>query len=276
MGKASRPAADGGHTLEGRHVVITGASSGIGAALAREAARRGAKLTLVARRHELLHEVAAGCRHDGDGCQVIVRDLVEPPPEDWLDGAEAALGPVDVLVNNAGMENTGPTVASDIAVGERVLRLNLVTPLVIIRRMLPKLARRGGAIVNVASVAALAPTPQQTWYGASKAGLAAFSESLRGELRGTGVDVLTVYPGPVTTPMAEAAYAALGGRRGALAFAPEGRPEVLARRTWNALARRRARLVYPRFYSVARWFPSLARWLVDELAPRQLSIQPST
>src|SRR5258706_13693248 len=120
-------------------------------------AREGAKLTLVARRGDLLASPAASCKV---ASHVITRDLSDPPPEDWLDEAERRLGPVAVLVNNAGMENTGPTLTSNIELGEKVLRLNLLTPLVITRRLLPKLVATGGAVVNVASVAALAPTPQ--------------------------------------------------------------------------------------------------------------------
>src|SRR4051812_36235890 len=100
-------------TLRGRHVVITGASSGIGEAIANALAREGAKLTLVARRRELLERLVASC---GAQCHVIALDLSEPPPATWLDEAEARLGPVDVLINNAGMENTGPTVESSVEV----------------------------------------------------------------------------------------------------------------------------------------------------------------
>jgi short-subunit dehydrogenase len=252
-------------TLRDRHVVITGASSGIGAALAREAARAGARLTLVARRRELLEGLASEC---GAKHAIVVRDLSEVPPADWLDAAQAELGPVDVLVNNAGMENTGPTLESDVEVGRRLLRVNLETPIVATRRLLPALVERRGAVVNIASVAALAPTPMQTWYGASKAGLAAFSEALRGELRGTGLSILTVYPGPVTTPMAESAYAAFGGRKGLVGLMPEGKPDVLARRILRALERGSARLIYPRFYTLARLAPWFARWLTDLSAPK--------
>jgi short-subunit dehydrogenase len=249
-------------SLENRHVVITGASTGIGEALARECARRGARLTLVARRRELLSELGAACgvRH-----HVIARDLSEAPAEDWLDAAEAELGPVDVLVNNAGMENTGRMVESSVENAERLLHLNLVTPLLITRRLLPRLATRGGAIVNVASVAALAPAPLQAWYAASKAGLAAFSEALRSEFRTSDVQVVTVYPGPVTTPMAEAAYAKLGGRKGAVGMLPEGKADVLARRICHALARQKPRVIYPRFYVIARWAPWFARWVTDSV-----------
>lgn len=247
------------------HLVITGASSGIGEALAREAARAGHRLTLVARRRELLERLA-GELGATPAAHVVVKDLSEPAgATEWVAAAEAAHGPIDVLINNAGIENTGPFEESDPAVGSRLLRTNVETPLLLARHLLPAMVARGsGAIGNVASVAALSPMPLQAWYAASKAALATASETLRRELRATGVHVLTVYPGPVTTAMADAAYASYGGRKGIVALLPEGRADVLARRVLRAIARRRARVVYPRFYALTRWLawlPPLLAWL---------------
>jgi short-subunit dehydrogenase len=130
------------------------------------------------------------------------------------------------------------------------------------------LERKAGCLVNVASLAALAPTPYMIAYNASKSGLAAASEALRHELRGTGVHVLTVYPGPVHTPMADASYARYTERGGAQAnLLPTGTPEALARRIVGAVERRRARLVYPSIYQLAAWFPGTARWVAGRLAP---------
>jgi short-subunit dehydrogenase len=248
------------------HVAITGASSGIGAALARELARAGHTLTLVARRRDLLDALAAEV---GGGALAVAHDLADASrATTWVVAAEAAHGPIDVLVNNAGMENTGPSHDADPDGCRRLVELNLTTPMLLTRHLLPAMrARRRGHFVNVASVAALVPLPRQTYYGGSKAGLAAFSESLRGELLGTGVDVLTVYPGPVATAMGEAGWAGLGGRDN-LPKMPEGTPEVLARRIRRAMERRRARLVYPRFYAVSRWLPWFGRWSVDSFGPR--------
>jgi short-subunit dehydrogenase len=248
------------------HVAITGASSGIGEALAREFARSGAKTTIVARRKELLDKLAA----EIGGAFVVSKDLSDPATStDWIEGAEAANGPIDVLVNNAGVENTGPFEDSDAAAGSRVLRTNLDTPLVLMRRVLPAMVARGsGGIVNVASVAAIANFPLQSWYSASKAGLAAASEVARWELRGTGVHVLTVYPGPVKTPMGDHAYEVFGGRKGVAGLMPEGRPEVLAARVRRALERRKARVIYPRFYTLVRWMPWLSRSAAWVIGPK--------
>ena len=249
------------------HVAITGASSGIGAALARELGRAGHALTLVARRRTLLDELAAEL---GERAFVVEQDLSDPArATDWLAPSEAALGPIDVLVNNAGMENTGPTVDADPATVRRMIDLNLSTPLLTVRAILPAMTARGsGMIINVASVAALVSVPMQAYYGASKAGLAMFSETIRAELAGTGVHVLTVYPGPVKTAMADHAAEAFGGRD-RIPSVPEGNPEELARLIHAAMKRRAPRVIYPRVYAMSRWFSPIARALVDRFAPRR-------
>jgi short-subunit dehydrogenase len=247
------------------HVAITGASSGIGAALAREFARAGASVTVVARRRELLEGLAKelpGRSH------VAAADLSNPAvAADWVADAEAALGPIDVLVNNAGVELISRYEQMDIDAADRCLRLNLHTPLRLTHAVLPgMLARRAGAIVDVCSVAALAPARGYAVYAASKAGLSAASTALRAELRGTGVHVVTVYPGPVRTDMGAKAVAALEESPW-VERAPWGTPDVLARLVREAVERRRAVVVYPRFYGLSRWFPGLALFLADRFAP---------
>ncbi len=243
------------------HIVITGASSGIGAALARELATLpGARLTLVARRRGLLEELARSLP-----CEVAVieRDLSKPDADadEWLPDD------VDVLVNNAGVQVIGPTAAIDVARGEASVQLNLLTPLRLTRAVLPRmLARKSGTIVDIASMAALAPTPGMTYYNASKAGLAAASEALRGELRGTGVHVVTVYPGIVATDMAEQGLAAYGSNL-ALRLQPRGTTSGLARLIKQAILRRTARVIYPRSYAFVRWLGPVVRFFVDRFAP---------
>jgi short-subunit dehydrogenase len=245
------------------HVAITGASSGIGAALAREYGPHAA-VTLIARRRAELEALAAALPR---AC-VCAHDLADPAQAtSWLADAERAHGPIDVLINNAGIDNAGPVASMDIALANRLLAVNLHAPIALTRALLPAMLARGhGSIVNVASVAALAAPPLLATYAASKAGLAAFSESLRIELRPRGVHVLTVYPGPVATPMAELVYGAFGGRRGTLELLPEGRADVLAARIRRAQRAGAARLIYPRFYWLARWFPGITQ-AATALAP---------
>ena len=285
-----------------KHAVVTGASSGIGATLARELAAHGWSITLVARREALLHTLAAELRALGARTHVVARDLGdwsrEPteggrtgsaevptaslanssasPTTDWLAGAEAALGPIDVLVNNAGVQIIDPTVDVAPEDGEALLRLDLMAPLRLTQAVLPAMLARGaGTIVDVASMAALAPTPGMFHYNAAKAGLAAASESLRGELRGTGVHVVTVYPGVIdTTAMARAGLAKFDASSRVLAWTPRGREDVLATLVRRAIERRRARVIYPHSGVLARWFPAATRWLLDRFTPR-LSRRPS-
>jgi short-subunit dehydrogenase len=248
------------------HVVVTGASSGIGEAVAREYLRRGASLTLVARRKSNLQSIAAG---QADRCHVVEADLTDHVHAcDWVDDAEKALGPVDVLVNNAGVQIVARTVDTSVEDGERLLRLNVFTPLRLTKRVLPGMIARGkGAIVDVASMAGIAPTPAMFYYNASKAALAAASESLRGELRGTGVHVLTVYPGPVRTAMEATGRAAYVETATMKLFTPTGDADVLARKIANGVESRRARIIYPATYALSRHFPNLTRFVLDRLTP---------
>lgn len=251
------------------HVVVTGASAGIGRAIALELARAGARLTLVARRETALAALREQIGDEGHpDALVLAVDLVADP-DGWLDRAVAQNGPVDVLINNAGVQVIGPSHQVDVDAGERCLALNLAIPLRLTRRVLPDMVSAGrGAIVNIASMAALAPTPSMTYYNASKAGIAGASEALRGELRAHGVEVVTVYPGIISeTDMAVSGLAAYE-RSAALALQPKGDAATLAVLVRRAIERGRARVVYPRLNLLARWFPTLTRWTLDRFTPR--------
>lgn len=248
------------------HVVITGASTGVGSAIAREFSGRGSRLTLIARRRELLEQVAAGLEGQ---VRIVPKDLSEAESAtDWIAGAVEALGPIDVLVNNAAVRIASHTAEADLAAAERLLRLNLITPLRLTRAVLPDMIQRGGgAIVDVTSLAALAPPAGMYFYNASKAGLAAASESLRAELRDTGVHVVTVYPGIIAgTAMGEEGLAAY---RSTFAdhLMPHGTPEELAELIRSAVEQRKARVLYPRLNELARLFPAPAQWLMEHLLP---------
>ena len=249
------------------HIVITGASSGIGAAIARELGKQpDARLTLVARRREYLEELASSLPAP---CHVVTCDLSVATPRDWLAAATEEHGPVDVLINNAGAQVLGSTWDVDLEAGERSVFLNLLAPIRLMRAVMPSmLQRRTGHIVNIASMAAIAPTPWMTYYNASKAGLAAASEAMAGELRGTGVSVVTVYPGIIDeTDLAQRALATYESSR-ALALQPRGTAAGLAARIAKRLRRpRHARIIYPKANVMARWFPGTTRWVMDRFAP---------
>ena len=248
------------------HVVITGASSGIGAALARELAKAGHSLTLVARRESLLRELAKTL---GVKTHVVAKDLGEvESAADWIGGAEDALGPIDVLINNAGVQIVAPTTRVDPSEGERLLKVDLFAPMRLTQAVLPKmLERKSGVVVDVSSVAALAPTPGMFHYSAAKAALAAASESLRGELRGTGVHVVTVYPGIIeSTEMAKAAMDKYEPSW-LLSRAPRGNEDRLAVLVRRAIERKHDRVIYPRSGIFTRWFPGTTRWMLDRFTP---------
>lgn len=252
------------------HVIVTGASSGLGAAMAMEFSASGADVTVVARREALLEELAGrmtAARADARS-HVVTCDLSDPASvSDWVSDAVGALGPVDVLINNAGMQIIGHTAQQDVERGEMLLRLNVHTPMRLTRAVLPSMIdRRSGVIVDVASMAALAPTPGMYYYNASKAALAGASEALRGELLGTGVHVVTVYPGIIPTQMGAEGLQAYESNW-ALSLQPQGTPEGLATRVRAAVERRRPRVIYPRFNALARWLPGTTRWIMDHLSP---------
>lgn len=246
------------------HVAITGASSGIGEALAREFASQGASVSLIARRKDLLDLIAASL---STPCFVKSVDLVDHENSThWISEAEAKLGFIDVLINNAGMQIVAPVEETDAAAGEAVLRLNLLTPLRLTQAVLPAMLRRGsGTLVDVASMAGIAPTPGMHHYNAAKGGIAAASEALRGELRGTGVHVVTVYPGPVSTALANASFEKYGND---MKWMPTGTSQELARRIRRAVEKRQARVIYPRVYAFSRYFPAVTRILLDRFTPR--------
>ena len=192
----------------GGTALITGASSGIGAAIAAELAKRGHNVTLVARREERLRSLATELsdRH-GVEAAALVCDLIDPEDRDRLAGEVHGLGrSVEILVNNAGFGMRGHFLSNDPGRMVAMVRLNVEAVVDLTSRYLPGMAERGrGAIFNVASVAAFQPMPTSSTYAASKAFVLSFSEALHTEQRGSGVTVTAVCPGPVKTEFTDAA-----------------------------------------------------------------------
>lgn len=191
--------------LSGAHVVITGASRGIGAALADAFAARGATLTLVARSVENLTAVS-----ERTGGNVVPADLADPAVvEGLIARIEAAHGPVDVLVNNAGIDAAGGFVDMDPADLERLVRLNCITVAELSRQVLPGMIERGrGHLVQLSSLAATGVFPGISTYSGTKAFVSQLSFGIRMELRGLPVGVTVVEPGLVVpTDMADGVQA---------------------------------------------------------------------
>jgi len=188
--------------------IVTGASSGIGVEIARELARRGHGVTLVARRQGPLDELASELadRH-GVRAEVVTADLTDVDARTAIASAleERGLG-VQVLVNNAGLSTTGPVRSADPAAEVRMIRTDVEAVAHLCSLFVGPMADRGsGAVLNVASTAAFQPLPGQAGYAASKAFVLSYSHALRGELSGSGVGVTVLCPGPVETGFAEAA-----------------------------------------------------------------------
>lgn len=195
-----RPAPD-------RTAVVTGASSGIGAAIARELASRGHGVTLVARSVDKLTALAAELSAGGVRAEVLAADLSERSARRELLSRIEALGLTpDILVNNAGLSTLGPVASSDPEAELNMIEVDVAAVADLCSRFLPGMtARRRGAILNVASTAAFQPLPGQAGYGACKAFVLSYTQSLTGELHGSGVTATALCPGPVHTGFGEAA-----------------------------------------------------------------------
>jgi short-subunit dehydrogenase len=182
--------------------LVTGASAGIGKEIARELAARGHGLALVARRRPRLEEVAKelsdefGVRAEALGC-----DLGKAAARNRLPGRIESLGlDVEILVNNAGFATNGAFHESETERELEQVRVLVEAPVGLISAFAPAMVKRGrGAILNVASTAGMQPLPYSAGYSAAKAYLLTFSEAIHQELRGRGVTVTALAPGPVTT-----------------------------------------------------------------------------
>jgi short-subunit dehydrogenase len=183
--------------LSGARVVITGASRGIGAELAKECAARGARLALVARSADAIGKLAADL-----GAEAYPADLADSSAIDTLVARIERDGPVDVLVNNAGVDLTGALTelpAQEIA---QLIAVNLTAPILLSRAVVPGMLGRGrGNITNVSSLSGTNALPGVGPYSASKAGLSHFTASLRAELKGTPITTTLVEIGPVESTM---------------------------------------------------------------------------
>lgn len=190
----------------GSTCLVTGASSGIGAALARALARRDHGVTLVARRKERLLELAEELADEhGVRAEVVAADVSDDKGRERMALAVEELGlTVEVLMNNAGFGSGGAFVELDGDKETAMVRINAEAVVGLSNVYAPQMVERGqGAILNVASLIAFQPVPYQATYGASKAFVLSFSDALHEELRGTGVTVTAVCPGPVRTEFGE-------------------------------------------------------------------------
>src|SRR4051794_17381729 len=187
--------------LPGAKVLLTGASSGIGAATARALAKRGTVLGLVARRRDRLEKVLADCRADSPQSRLWVADLSDlDAAANVVNEALDAFGDLDVLLNNAGAPKRRHVRELTAAEVEDVMRINFFSPVRMMLTVLPAMLARGrGMIVNVGSMAGRIGVPTEAAYSASKFALGGWSEGCSLDLAGTGVEIRLVSPGAFAT-----------------------------------------------------------------------------
>jgi short-subunit dehydrogenase len=195
--------------IEKCSALVTGASAGIGREFARQLAGRAGSVALVARRRERLEQLRNELAKGNPNLNVHVYDvdladktqvdaLIESLARDKID--------IDLLINNAGLGDSGPFATSDPTRIDQIIQVNMSALTLLTKKLLPPMiARKRGAILNVSSSAGFLPIPGFAVYAATKAYVTSFSEALRAELRGTGVSVSTLCPGPVHTEFGEVA-----------------------------------------------------------------------
>ena len=241
--------------ISGRTAVVTGASSGIGAAVARDLARRGAQVVAVARRADRLAEVVDECRGSSPESVAHVADIGEPDTcREVVEQTLERFGSLDILVNNAGVSihrHAARTPPKDIA---RLFDVNFFGPVHLTMAALPGMLESGsGSVVNVTSVAGYVPNPGESAYGASKAALSRWSHGLAVDLHGTGVHIGTLSPGPIDTEIwsldEEVTYQ---GKRYP--------PSVVATAVARMIEREQTHVTAPRLYgAIGVLYPMLGR-----------------
>ena len=203
-------------TFAGQTAWITGASSGIGAALARGLAAQGARLVLSGRNVAALEAVAADCG------EVLVLPFestdfaaIAPAVQQAWDWSANSSGGIDLLVNNAGISQRSRAQETGFGVYQQVIAVDLLAPIALTQALLPRMVARGsGRIAMISSIAGKVGVPMRTAYCAAKFGLAGYGDALRAEVAHLGLQVHNIYPGSVRTDVSRNALTADGNKRG--------------------------------------------------------------
>ncbi len=252
--------------------VITGASSGIGAALALAFASRGENVVLAARRIERIEQVAAECERAGGRALSVPTDVTDPDEcRALIEKAIARFDAVDVLVNNAGISMSARfEEVTDLGLFERIMRVNYLGSVYVTHAALPHLKRSRGLIVAISSLTGKTGVPTRSGYAASKHAMQGFFDSLRIELLGTGVDVLVVSPGFVRTGIRDRVLGADGRPLGASPGDEKGGAtmslEECTRILVRAIDRRQREVVMTARARVGMWLKLVAPRAVDRFA----------
>jgi NAD(P)-dependent dehydrogenase (short-subunit alcohol dehydrogenase family) len=244
--------------------IVTGASSGIGAATAQALAAHGATVVLAARRAPLLDEQVEAITRAGGRAIAVPTDITDPRQiADLVHHTVTQLGRTDILVNCAGVGMPGPVPRLSLAKIHEHLATNLMGPILLTRAVLPAMvARRHGVIVSVASLASHLPI--DPLYSATKFGLRGFSLALRRQLRGSGVSASLVSPGFIRTALNREIRRSLPG------------PEYVARHIVGLVLSPRRELIVPRFYQFDIWTERVVPWMMEWLLRRRMTEKPGS
>lgn len=260
--------------IEGRGIVLTGASEGIGRALALALAARKARLVLAARDASRLESLARECRAAGGEAHAVPTDVANAQDCEWLIAESVrALGGIDVLVNNAGITMWSRFDAlRDLEIFERLLEVNYLAPVRLTSLALPHLKQSKGLMVAVASLAGLTGVPERTAYAGSKHALIGFCDSLRIELAGSGVDVCVVAPDFVVT---ETHKRAMGPDGEPLGASPMQQSKIMtaedcAARIVRGIERRERLVLMTARGRLGRWLKLIAPSLIDRIAAKAI------
>lgn len=255
-------------------VLITGASSGIGAELARQFAEGGARVSVAARDAERLNAVATECRAFGLDALTVQGDVTrEDDCRRMIDTTVAYFGRLDILVNNAGLGARGPFEdITDLSIFERLMRVNFLGSVWCTAFALPHLKESRGRIVAISSLAGLTGVPHRTAYAATKHAMAGFFDSLRIEVADRGVSVTMIYPGFVVSEINKRSLHPDGRPYGERASAKKSEDTMstaeCCRLILTAVARRERDLVMTVRGKVGRLLKLLSPQLVDRIAAR--------
>ncbi|MCH7939403.1 MAG: SDR family oxidoreductase [Candidatus Marinimicrobia bacterium] len=259
-------------TFKDQVTIITGASSGIGAELARQLAAGGARLALAARRAELLEEVAADCRQLGGQAVAVPTDITLPEQcAALVQRTVDSYGAIDMLINNAGISMHALfTDIEDLTIFERIMRVNYLGAVACTHYALPHLLKARGRIVVVSSLTGKAGVPTRTGYAASKHALHGFFDSLRVELAGSGVSVTIACPSFVDTGIRRYQAGAGDSRRN---IRSKRMPvERCARIILRAAQRRRREVVMTALGKVGRLVRPFLPGLIDWVARKKVGL----
>lgn len=253
-------------SLNGKRIILTGASSGIGRALAAQLSQHGARLVLAARSADKLRELAAAL--SGGAGEVVSAPTDVTIAEERSRLVEVAvekLGGIDVLINNAGIASWGHFANSDEAVMRSIMEVNFFAPIELIRLAIPHLARGDeAAIVNVSSMCGRRAMPAWPEYSASKFALCGMSEALRAEMGRFEVDVVLIVPGLTKTNLRDNMARNEGKAR--IDFDAGMSAEDVAARIVRGIVRRQREVIIgadaKQMLRMHRWFPRLLDWLI--------------